>query len=243
MDVNAPPAEAALGSRRTFEEVVARIREQIAAGLLRVGDKLPAERDLASRFGVSRNTVREALRALENAGLVQLKKGAAGGAFIAGARGAVSVAFGDLFRLGTIRPADLTEARIVIGTEVARLACQRRDDADMVALEDNVRRTRDASEKGDLVRRANTNMEFHTLLARAARNPVLLFVTEALLDITRKYVHALGAMPNRFALESRDRMLVHLRARDSEAAAQEMRRYLQETQRFYLGKLDEMSGM
>ena len=138
--------------------------------------------------------------------LVRLRKGVTGGAFIAGATEAVSTAFGDLFRLGSIRPADLTEARIVIGTEVARLACERRDDADMAALEDNVRRTREAAEQGDLMRHASINMEFHVLLARAARNPVLLYVTEALLDVTRQYVRALGAMPNRFALESRDQI-------------------------------------
>lgn len=243
MQLQTSSAAPAFASRRTFEEVVSRIREQIASGSLRVGDKLPAERELATRFGVSRNTIREALRSLEHAGLVRLRKGATGGAFIAGATEAVSAAFGDLYRLGTIRPAHLTEARIVISSEVARLACERRDDADLAVLEDNVRRTREAAEQGDLMRRANINMEFHVLLARAARNPVLLFVTEALLDITRHYVQALGPMPNRFALESRGRMLEHLRVRNAEAAADEMRRYMQETQRFYLGKLDEIAGL
>lgn len=60
---------------RVFEEVTAQIRQMIVDGQLRPGHKLPAERELAARLGVSRSSVREALRALEIAGLVRLSKG------------------------------------------------------------------------------------------------------------------------------------------------------------------------
>ena len=69
-------------ARRTFEDVIAQIRAKIASGELREGDRLPPERELSSVLGVSRNTVREALRALEHSGVIEQKPGVAGGAFI-----------------------------------------------------------------------------------------------------------------------------------------------------------------
>ena len=69
-------------TQRTFEVIGDQIREQVRSGALRSGDKLPAERALAEQFGTSRNAVREALRALEHAGLITLQKGAHGGALL-----------------------------------------------------------------------------------------------------------------------------------------------------------------
>ena len=78
----APPSFQPIQIRRAFEEICDRIRAQIAAGSLKPGDKLPAERELAQQLGVGRNALREALRSLEIAGIVRLQKGAKGGAFI-----------------------------------------------------------------------------------------------------------------------------------------------------------------
>ena len=65
-----------VATRRAFEEITSQIRDQLARRALRTGDRLPAERQLAGQFRVSRNTLREALRSLENAGLLELKKSA-----------------------------------------------------------------------------------------------------------------------------------------------------------------------
>ena len=67
---------------RAFEEIADQIRRELSDRRLRAGDRLPPERVLAEQFGVSRNTLREALRSLENAGLLRLQKGATGGAFV-----------------------------------------------------------------------------------------------------------------------------------------------------------------
>src|SRR5258705_3366250 len=64
--------------RRTFDEICGRIREQLALGVLKPGDKLPRERDLAEQLGVSRNVLREALRSLEMAGALRVQKGGQG---------------------------------------------------------------------------------------------------------------------------------------------------------------------
>lgn len=220
---------------RAFEEIATQIRAQLAARALRVGDRLPAERQLAEQFHVSRNTLREALRSLEIAGLLRLRKGAAGGAFIREGGGEAAIAgLADLFRMGAILPKHLTEARILIGTEVARLACARRSAADLAALEANVAGAEAATAAGDTARRAMFNYEFHRLLARATRNPVLIVLTDALTEMTRHFVEAVGYMPNRYVMPSRRRLLAHLRSGDGEAAAKEMELMLKRLQRFHL---------
>src|SRR5215475_14383912 len=100
-------------TRRAFEEICERIREQLALGVLKPGDKLPAERDLAQQLGVSRNVLREALRSLEMAGVLRLQKGVKGGAFIReGDTTRKNVVVRDMLRLGTISVRELSEARI-----------------------------------------------------------------------------------------------------------------------------------
>src|SRR5690606_8735266 len=90
-----------ISSKRSFENVVDQIRALIGSGQLREGDRLPPERELAAQFGVGRNTLREALRALENSGVLTLRKGVNGGAFIhSGGGEAVTKALADLYRMG-----------------------------------------------------------------------------------------------------------------------------------------------
>jgi len=72
-----------LGQGKAYEKVADQIRERIFAGQLRLSDRLPAERDMAAQFGVSRVVVREAIRTLELSGLLTVKKGAKGGIFVA----------------------------------------------------------------------------------------------------------------------------------------------------------------
>lgn len=229
-------------ARRSFEDVARQIRDKVQQGALREGDRLPPERDLAAMLGVSRNTLREALRALEHGGLLALEPGVGGGAFIRNSGAAVMKnALGDLFRLNMITAANLTEARLITGSEVARLACARRTDADLNALTENVRLMRDAAESGNLPLRVSRNLEFHKLLSRATANPVLVVITDALVEATREFVQAIGAMPNEFAIGSRERMLQHLRDRDGEAAAAEMADYLKMAQDSYLNRFDQHS--
>ncbi len=224
--------------KRTFEEVSSQIREQIAKGGLREGDKLPPERQLAESLGVSRNTVREALRSLEHGGLIKLKPGATGGAYISnGGVNAIKVAFDDMMSLGTLSAQDLMEARIVLGREVARMACLRYTDADMASMEANFEQMSAAARAGDLKLRVHHSVDFHRILARAAGNPVLAIVTSVLVDITLNFVRVLGEMPNEFVIDSRQRMLQYLRERDVENVVQEYTEYMQKALRNYLRDL------
>ena len=216
-------------------EILAQIRDHLASRRLQAGDKLPPERDLAVQFGVSRNSLRQALRSLVDSGLLQIKKGAAGGAFIRDGGGeAVATGFSDLYSLGTIRPEHLTEARILVGVEVVRLACARATDAEIDELEANVAAAESAAKARRFAERTELNLEFYRLLARMTRNPILVTVTDAVTSITRKFVEEVGRTSNQSVMPFRRKFLETLRARDCEAAAELIRAHLLNLQQIYL---------
>jgi DNA-binding FadR family transcriptional regulator len=121
--------------QRTFEQVAERIREQLAAGALTAGDKLPTERDMAEHFQVGRNAVREALRTLEMAGVIRLEKGRNGGAYICPPSSIrVTVAMRDLLNFGSISLDEIAESRTMLMDVVTRVVCERATPADLDAL-------------------------------------------------------------------------------------------------------------
>src|ERR1700745_2054725 len=139
-------------TRRAFEEICERIREQLALGQLKPGGKLPPERDLAQQLGVSRNVLREALRSLEMAGVLRLQKGVKGGAFIReGDTSRNNDVMRDMLSLGTISVRELSEARIHVLELIVRLACANARQADYDALEANIERTDLATRGGRLL--------------------------------------------------------------------------------------------
>ncbi len=223
---------------RAFEEIAALIRSELVAGHLGVGSRLPSERALAEQFGVSRNTLREALRSLEHAGLVQLHKGAQGGAFIAQRSGqAIATGLQDLFSVGAIQPAQLTEARIWLEAVVVREACRRATTGDIEDLRRNVQETAAAFAQGDFPRRAEKNIEFHRILARMTGNPIMAVVVNGVLDVLREFIRTIGEYPNHHVLPSRRRFIAHLERGDAEAAVTEMEASLKRLQQSYLSRL------
>lgn len=234
-EVRPPKSFTAIQTKRAFESVADQIRTQLIEGSLRPGDRLPSERELADQFSLSRNTVREGLRALEVSGLLELRKGATGGAFVREGRGDVVVSgFSDLFWLGAIKPADLTEGRLIVGVAVTRLACQRATGEDLKALHDNVAASEAASAAGLGKERVQLNLEFHRLLARAAKNPVLTILTDALVGIQSNLLEVFQPASEDMVIPSRHRLLAHLIGRDEEAAAHEMQEHLRGLQQHYL---------
>ncbi|WP_434668106.1 GntR family transcriptional regulator [Paraburkholderia sp. A3BS-1L] len=234
------PAYSPVQTRRAFEFVADQIRSQLASGALQPGDRLPSERELAESFGLSRNTVREALRSLEIGGVLEFRKGATGGAFVREGQGdAVIAGFADLFRLGAIKPADLTEARLIVSVAAARFACVRGSEEDFEALRENVKESEAAVAKGDLRERVRINLEFHKLLARAARNPVLVILTDALVEIHEQLLEVISPLPDSAVMPSRKRLLKHLIARDEDKAAAEMETHLKALQKHYLAQTSE----
>lgn len=225
---------------RAFDEIAAQVRTELAEGRLRIGARLPAERVLAEEFGVSRNTLREALRSLEHAGLIRLQKGASGGAFIRESSGdAIVTGMLDMYHLGGIQPAQLTEARIWFESIAIRAACERATAADIDALNANIDAAEQARRDGDFAARAAIHLDFHRILARASGNPIMVVVMEGVLDVLALFVQSIGNYDNAFVFPSRRRFMKHLAARDGDAAVAEMEACLKRLQRTYLSRVGE----
>lgn len=235
-----PPALfRAIRPARAFDEIAAQIRAELAEGRLQVGSRLPSERALSEQFGVSRNTLREALRSLEHAGLIRLHKGAHGGAFISERSGdAIIAGLMDMYHLGAIQPAQLTEARIWLEEIVVREACRRATEQDFEALETNVREAAEATRTGDFALRAHKHLEFHRMLTRMTGNPIMVIVMNGVLDVLAHFIGKIGQQENPYVVPSRRRFMKHFRARDADKSVAEMTAHLKRLQRTYLSRVD-----
>src|SRR5712692_10071331 len=121
---------------RVSEAIVRRIKEQITEGRLLAGHKLPAEREMARQFKTSRVSVREAYRSLEELGVLRIRRGADGGAFIAQLdHEPVLRSLSMVLGLGKTSHKELTEARMLIEPPIARLAALRARKEDIARLE------------------------------------------------------------------------------------------------------------
>jgi DNA-binding FadR family transcriptional regulator len=231
-------------SSRAFDEIAAQIRTELSSGRLAVGNRLPSERALSEQFGVSRNTLREALRSLEHAGLIRLQKGARGGAFISQHSGeAIATGLMDMYHVGTIQPAQLTEARIWLESVVVREACRRATAADIDMLNRNIDEAQDARRRGDFAGRAERHIEFHRMLARLTDNPIMVIVMNGVLDVLTHFVQRIGEYDNSFVLPSRRRFMEHFTAGDAEAAVAEMEACLKRLQRSYMSRIQAAEGV
>ena len=213
--------------RRVFDDIVDQIRAGLKEERPEPGSLLPSERQLAEQFGVSRNTVREALRMLEIAGLIEIRKGATGGSFIA-SNGPDKVADGlsGMLSLMDFTISDLTEVRLWLGTAITRLACERATSEDIAALEENVERAATLTSEGRWEERTAINHQFLDLLATATANPILEMMQKSITELIREIVLAVGPIQDESLLSSRRQLLDHLRSRDADAAVAVMEAHL-----------------
>jgi DNA-binding FadR family transcriptional regulator len=219
-------------SSRVFEGICENIRAQIASGALKPGDRLPAERELAERYNVGRNAVREALRTLEIAGVVRLQKGRNGGPYIRPASPhLVTNAIQGLIGFGSLEWGDITEARSLILDLVVRLVAERATAADYDAMERNVHMTEEALRDGRIDEYAIHAYEFYTLLARCTRNSVLTLLVTSMSDLVRRFVNTNFDTALRTPLATlvplRKKVIGFLRAGNSDRAAAELQAQLQ----------------
>jgi DNA-binding FadR family transcriptional regulator len=212
-------------TRRAFEEVALQIRRQLDSGALLPGDRLPPERELAEQFQLSRNTVREALRSLEMAGILEFRKGMYGGAFVReGHGGAVVAGFSDMFRLGMFKPEHLKDARLLVSVAVARSACHLATEEDLEKLRLNLEAGEAAIAEQDTAERVRLGLDFHRLLAAASGNPIMVILMDSLMTIQSQLIELLGPSPDALVMPSRRRIYDLILARDEEGAVRETER-------------------
>lgn len=206
--------------RRAVDDIVAQIRARIQSNELMPGQKLPSERDLAEQLGVSRNTVREAIRMLEVSGLVTLKKGAQGGAFLNDSNtAALSQNLIDGFALRQYDFSELIDVRLVLESYLAEQACLHATDEEIEELALVAKESRDAaSQEIDYEQQLGLHMDFHRKLSAIAHNAVAEVLAEPLLEITRHFHLELGPTAGLDTHHNRAQLLSALRDRDADAA-------------------------
>lgn len=172
--------------RNLYEDVVKEIKVAVLSGRYPIGSALPSETQLAEQFGVSRPVVREALRYLQSRGLVEIRRGTKGGAFVCDTfRHTFLEDFSDLILYRHVKVEHLTQARLLIEPEVSRLAALNATTRDIAAMKELVRQygvIKNPDEKDKMY------ALFHRLVGRCCGNPLYAQLMESIMDFTEGFI-------------------------------------------------------
>lgn len=172
-------------SRRVSEQIAYQLQEAIFSGRLKPGDRLPPERELVEQFEASRASVREATRTLELSGLVAIRPGAGGGAYVTEPNfDLVANALRTMLHAGRFELVELYQARLLLEPGVAEIAALSADADDIALLRASLVEGREAlARKGPT---APASYNFHFLLAKASKSNLLLMLISSLMDLVHK---------------------------------------------------------
>ena len=171
-------------SERLYERIASQIEQRIAAGELKPGDQLPSENELAKQFAVSRTAVREAIKALREQRMVEVRPGK--GTFITkGVPDAMRHSLGLLMKFGPPNgSANLVEVREIFEPEIAALAATRITDEYINAMREAVESMDTALD--DVDRFVEADLDFHLALAEATQNPIIPLLVDSIIDLLRE---------------------------------------------------------
>lgn len=222
-------------SRRLYEKIVEQIQSQIISGKLRPGDRLPAERDLAEKFRVSRTAVREAVKTLREKGLVEGHIGR--GTFVTdGTASAMRGSLGLMMKIGgTTGASDLAEVREIFEPEIAALAAKNATKEQIALMREAVAAMDEKLNDAEAFVEADLN--FHLALARATQNTLIPSLIDPIVDLLRE--ERKGTFRRGGALHGQQhhkRILDAIVRRDAEAARVAMRAHLKQVRKD--GKID-----
>jgi GntR family transcriptional repressor for pyruvate dehydrogenase complex len=208
-----------VATRRTFEEAVEQIAVKVKSGDLHVGDRLPSERELAAQMRISRPTLREAVKVLGEAGVLEVRRGQSGGIFVASeliprellqSRSEI--------RVGEV--AGVLEARRLLEPRVAQLAAVHAGDEDFAAMQDTIDRQRELAGQDDFLRHEDLflalDLKFHLAMARATRNSTVVSLMRSLfarLEIARDMAVHAPLVPD-WVIDIHERTLAAIRGHD-----------------------------
>jgi GntR family transcriptional repressor for pyruvate dehydrogenase complex len=170
---------------RLYEQIVAQVEDSILKGVLKPGDQLPPERDLAQRFGVSRTAVREAVKALREKGLVEAYTGR--GTFVTnGTSQAIRQSLNLIIKIsqqeGTLH---LAELRRILEPEIAALAAPRIEEQLLATMRESVESMDRSIRAHDPESYIEADLDFHLALAEAAGNPLILALIDSIVELLR----------------------------------------------------------
>jgi GntR family transcriptional repressor for pyruvate dehydrogenase complex len=225
---------APIKSTRIYEEIVRQVKTMIAEGRLKGGDRLPPERDLAEKFVVSRTSVREALRALESLGLVEIRPG--DGTFVR--QVSIDTLVEPLALLIVSQReaiAELFEARRLLEPSLAALAATRATPEEIQEME------RILEEQAREVGAGRTGLaqdaQFHAAIGVAAHNRAITRIAHAIMDLLAQSREDALNTPGRPTRSHEDhrRVLGAISRRDAAGAQRAMLEHLEAVERLVLG--------
>jgi len=222
------PLYRAVRTSRLYEQIVEQVEQSILKGQLKPGDQLPAERDLAQSFGVSRTAVREAVKTLREKGLVEAYTGR--GTFVTnGTSNAIRQSLDLMFRVsqqeGSIH---LAELRQVLEPEIAALAASRIEDQLLATMREAVTAMDRSLQDPDSYIEAD--LDFHLAMAEAVGNPLILSLLDSIVGLLREQrsrIFSVDGGPERGQFHHK-RILQAIERRDPDSARDAMRAHLEQ---------------
>jgi DNA-binding FadR family transcriptional regulator len=204
-------------------QVIERLRREIADGTWPLGSKIPTEPQLVATLGVGRNTVREAVRALVHAGVLECRQGS----------GTYVVSTDELSgpvarRLAAAERSETIEVRRAFEVEAARLAAIRRTPDDLRALDEGLDRREAAWRSGRVDEFVEADAALHTLIVAAAHNAMLAELYASVGAALRATLtDAMGSELHPHRYVDHNRLVDAIRAGDAERAAREAAAFLE----------------
>jgi GntR family transcriptional repressor for pyruvate dehydrogenase complex len=219
------PETSPVPSKKLYEQLADSIRIMIEQGELCPGDRLPAERKLAQTFQVSRNSVREAIKQLEERGILQSRIGA--GTYVAtdDKEILIKTLAGELEK-GKKKLREIFEIREILEPQIAALATQRITPKDITKLEKLAAAQKEA--QGDIITFSRLDTQFHTLLARATNNSILEQVFAKLRKILKesRSEPLMNASRQALSIRGHEAILEALRNRNATQASLAMQAHI-----------------
>jgi len=227
-----------VATRRTFEEAVEQIADKIKAGELHTGDRLPPERELAAQMRISRPTLREAVKLLAEAGVLEVRRGQRGGVFVRS-----ELIPRDLLRTSwEMRVSEVSgvlEARRLLEPRVAQLAAVHAGEEDFAAMRATIETQRELAAASDFLKNEDLflqlDLKFHLIIARATGNSTIVSLMRSLfrrLEIARDMAVHAPTVPD-WVIDIHERTLEAVRAADFEAIEATMDEHLAQLEQIW----------
>lgn len=221
-------------SHRISHNIVEQIRTAILSGGLKPGDRLPPEKELAEHFEVSKSSLREAFRALEALGFLEVRQGMSGGAFVR--KVDLEIARDNFFNYIFFQNPSIhefTQLRALLEPKVAEIAAKQITDEQLAVLEDNLAKTKKVLGQSDIPFYYDLDTYFHHRICTITNNRLICFVINSLKNAIVKIKLELE-LDHHFSVMVYDahvRIVEALRKRDPDMAREAMLRHIEEVDR------------
>ncbi|RXZ79034.1 FadR family transcriptional regulator [Paenibacillaceae bacterium] len=176
-----------LNRPKLVDDIVAQLQTKISGGDIKPGEKIPTEPELMEQFGVGRSTVREAVRVLVHAGLLEKKQGF--GTYL---KTDPVIQEPLMHRLQRAEILEVYEVRRGLELEISRLAAERRDDKDLEAMREHLDIRNAALQAGNVEAYLNADIAFHLAVAVASKNSIFIDLYRTFSTVVHETLHKLA---------------------------------------------------